>query len=314
MLFNKQVARKPKPITVQLVGGLGNQLFGYFAGLYAAERLGCQVRYDISKQEKGFSAHGSSIASFTLPELFGNFDKGLRSPKRLIQRSFEILGGFVPALRPIQSRMFKTFTSTEVGFDPAFEAIQPGTFVRGYFQSHVYVDAIVRNPNFHGLTLTQPSNWFENLESNAISNRPLMVHVRRGDYAKLADEFGMLSADYYVSAINLVREKIGGSGPIWVFSDEIEQVKIELESAFIEAEIIDQTEWILPPTGTDAAESLLLMSLGSANVISNSTFSWWSAILNKDAVVVAPQKWFRGKEDPQGLIPKAWLQMPSSWK
>jgi hypothetical protein len=210
--------------------------------------------------------------------------------------------------------MFKTFTSTEVGFDPAFETIQPGTFIRGYFQSYLYVDAVVRNPHFQGLTLGQPSAWFQEYASRAKADRPIMVHVRRGDFAKLAEEFGMLSANYYVAAINLVRQKDEGSCPIWVFSDEIEQVQIELEAAFHEAGIRNQTEWILPPPGTDAAESLLLMSLGSANVISNSTFSWWSAILNPTALVVAPSKWFKGKEDPIGLIPDFWFKSPSVWK
>ena len=296
------------------MGGLGNQLFGYFAGLYAAQRLGCQVRFDVSQQDKGFSAHGSSIASFKLNETFGVFDKGLLSPKRLAQRFFEILVGFVPALRAIQSRLFKTFTSTEVGFDRGFESIQPGTFVRGYFQSHIYVDEVVRNPNFQGLTLTQPSVWFEALASQAKTTRPIMVHVRRGDFAKLAEEFGMLSADYYVAAIKLLRQKIDDPAPIWVFSDELEQVQKELGSAFNGAGFSDQTEWILPPPGTDAAESLLLMSLGIGNVISNSTFSWWSAALNRSAVVVAPEKWFKGKADPQGLIPSDWLLLPSQWR
>jgi hypothetical protein len=308
------VARKPKAITVQLVGGLGNQLFGYFAGRYAAKRLGCQVRYDVSKQDKGFSAHGSSIASFMLPEEFGDFDNGLRSPKRLVQRVSELVVGLMPKLRPLQTRIFKTFTSNEVGFDPNFESIKPGTFIRGYFQSHLYVGAVVRKPNFQGLTLRQPSSWFLELASRAKTDRPIMVHVRRGDFAKLAEEFGMLSANYYVAAINLVRQKDEGSCPIWVFSDEIEQVQIELEAAFEEAGITNQTEWILPPPGTDAAESLLLMSLGRANVISNSTFSWWSAILNPTALVVAPSKWFKGKSDPQGLIPKDWFQLASIWK
>ena len=96
---------------------------------------------------------------------------------------------------------------------------------------------------------------------------------------------------------------------MWVFSDEIDKVRVELEG-----HIDGNVTFVEPPAGTIAAESMMLMSMGVGIIISNSTFSWWSAILNPDARVVAPTSWFKANEDPEDLIPGSWLRQESVWK
>lgn len=137
-----------------------------------------------------------------------------------------------------------------------------------------------------------------------------MVHVRRGDYAKAENkDFGMLDVRYYENAVSRARKKLGDANrPIWIFSDDIPMVRKELSQVFLDA------SFVVPPRESNAAESMILMSKGAANVISNSTFSWWSAILNAGSVVVAPSKWFKNMNDPEGLIPPEWLTEESEWR
>jgi hypothetical protein len=98
--------------------------------------------------------------------------------------------------------------------------------------------------------------------------------------------------------------------PVWVISDEIAEAKILLQSI-----LPLQTKWVNPPANASPVESLVLMSHASANIIANSTFSWWGAMLNPGSVVtVAPQKWFRGMDDPIDLYPSHWILVPSVWK
>ena len=56
------------------------------------------------------------------------------------------------------------------------------------------------------------------------------------------------------------------------------------------------------------------MSLGRAIIISNSSFSWWSAFLSKEAsLILAPRKWFKGIQDPKDLLPPEWITLESDW-
>jgi len=63
--------------------------------------------------------------------------------------------------------------------------------------------------------------------------------------------------------------------------------------------------------GNDDIFDFRMMQLCDNNVISNSSFSWWSAWLNtnKDKKVLAPSKWF-GKvykdHNLKDLIPEQW--------
>jgi len=54
-------------ITVRLVGGLGNQLFCYFAGAALAGHLDVPLRLDTSRTRFGFTDHGIEIVRFSLP-------------------------------------------------------------------------------------------------------------------------------------------------------------------------------------------------------------------------------------------------------
>lgn len=297
----------PKPLVVQLVGGLGNQLFGYFAGRYLSQVSGRPVRFDVSQIDRGFTAHGSSIASL-IDEAWIERPSALVQATRRLACVVEVKAKKMPHIHRLIGRILPVYTSIVVGLDENLESLWNVNFVRGYFQTFVY--ATQTHNAVQELGLPNPSSWFSDMRSRAVLEQPVMVHVRRGDYAQLKQEFGLLSADYFKAGIDRARSELQvPSAAVWVFSDDIEDVKREF------ANLADSGfRFIEVPEDSPDAESMFLMSAGAANVISNSTFSWWSAILGGGRLVVAPAKWFRGKEDPQDLIPESWIRLPSIWK
>jgi len=58
-------------------------------------------------------------------------------------------------------------------------------------------------------------------------------------------------------------------------------------------------------------EDLLSISKCKHQIISNSTFGWWGAWLNKNKnkLVIVPNNWFLKKDDPINLIPKKWIKI-----
>jgi hypothetical protein len=137
--------------------------------------------------------------------------------------------------------------------------------------------------------------------------------VRRGDYLLEKNDFiGALSVNYYLKALRLVDRKLEHritGRPIWIVSDDPSVVREE----FAGTSEFESAQYIEAPKNSDPAESLVLMSAASSIVISNSTFSWWSAALSQGANIVAPSKWFKESEDPDSLIPDSWLRAESSW-
>jgi len=275
---------------IRLVGGLGNQLFGLAAGRFLQEIHGHEVTYNTWNIGRlGFN-HGVTLTGRALNDRFVN-----RRP--IFGLSHKRMMRVLPSLE-------KTYHSPELGWDANLAVAGRGTKVTGYFQSWRYPSAVYNKICAEDLRLLRgPSSWLLEELHQAREIRPVVVHLRRGDYQLVADSFGLVGADFLKRAVEKVRSS-GIGNPIWVFSDEPEYAR----QLFIELKLAGRI--IVPPPSSEPGESLALMSKGVANIISNSTFAWWGAFLNRSAkMTIAPQPWFRGIGEPQDLIPEHWLRV-----
>lgn len=296
-----------QPTIVQLFGGLGNQLFMYSAGIYLREVLDHRVVFDVIEAAPGAkaNAHGSSITSLNLDLTHLGVDSRISQSKKQLTNLFEKLPGIA-----MKRLVFgETYKPTSTGFIGDLSEIPHGARVRGFFQTHYYADRVQDIFPERRELIRNPSSWLANEIVKAEDQKPLMVHVRRGDYIKAPDSWGILGTPYYQSAIDLALVEIG-ERPIWVFSDDLSLAKSDLVSLQKK-----EIRFIQPPPGNDPAEDLALMALGEGNVIANSKFSWWAARLNSEArAVIAPEPWFRDSETPRELLPQQWKRTSSEWQ
>lgn len=299
---------KSEKTTVRLVGGLGNQLFIYFAGLYVSRKNNNQLVCDLSYLDTDTSKHGVSISSFSIEGFF------TRKPTWLVQTNIKWTR-FASALchRSKQFRKFyqffsHSFVSKDVGYDAGLEEIRAGRTLLGYFQTWRWVRALEDESKLL-LTIQNPSDWFTQMGEIAARTKPVIIHVRHGDYQLDENAFiGVLGPNYYKNAIVEVRAA-GVSSQLWVFSNDIESAK-----RLLSPHVCEDISWIIAPDGTDPAEELALMQFGGAHIIANSTFSWWGAYLSRSTkIVIAPRLWFKAQNEPLDLIPPDWRRIDNDW-
>ena len=262
---------------IKLKGGLGNQLFQYAYGRNM-ELSGKKVVFDTSF----FYANKARIDTARDFKL-NNFN--IQTKTDFLQKNQSISDFFAKIL------------------------IRLGLKENGFWQSEKYFKNI-ENDIRKEFTLKNPLSgasavWKEKMSKTENS---VSVHIRRGDYVqntKTNAYHGTCDIGYYENAI----EKIIGitddkNIEVFVFSDDInwakENIKFLYPTSFVSSsEIADY-------------EELYLLSICKYNIISNSSFSWWSAWLNQngDKIVIAPKQWTTSKTSNQlDILPKTWIQI-----
>jgi hypothetical protein len=305
--------RKSKKIELILFGGLGNQLFQYFAGQYLAHKSNAVLRIDSTFSQLGRSGHLDWIHELALP---GNISPLAPMYSWPFAKSFvkKNLRDFLVKLisnRDRQLKLLRQYESPVVGYDPKLQDLIPPITLVGNFQTWKYYKALKDEGLAPDVSMKTPSPWFV-YTANELDRRGkvLGIHVRRGDYVGNTD-IGTLSVAYYEDALRELSLRGIKWDEVWVFSDDKEIANGEFRNLFVGNKNL---KYVYPSNESHSFESLLLMSRCSSLVIANSTFSWWAATLgspNKN--IVSPAKWFINMEDPQDLYPDNWIQVPSSW-
>ena len=303
------MSRKTKQkLEIELVGGLGNQLFGFFAGAYYAEIFNKRLIVDLTQVSLGLTNHGSELTSFKLSKSYELIRSKPKGFARLIKRVFDKLSIKFKFIQYLRHRLLGVYQSKEVGFDSFLEKQSEISRIQGYYQTWKYVDNLQELGADISLEIINPSNWFLELQIEIKKVKPIVIHVRRGDYINPNSPVGLLSRSYYQDAIGVVNNKYRNRN-YWIFSDDIED-----SHKLLDGLIPKSSNWVCPPIDSDPAESLVLMSLSKVIIIANSSFSWWAAKTGVEKeLVITPSPWFKSLESPLYLIPNSWNQVKSSW-
>lgn len=272
-------------VVVQLIGGLGNQLFQYAAAKSLAIEKKKKLCIDVSQFEN-YKLHNYALNHFNI------FSNIYRRPNKY--------------LRKIKNFLKKSVYYKEVGFGYNKELINingDAIFLEGYFQSEKYFlkyEKEIRN-DFEIITplKTITKETIEQIQRvNSVS-----IHIRRGDY--LTNQLHNTNKEnYYEKALEIIESRV--DKPVFfVFSDDMDWVKLNFSTK-------QETVFIDFNDALTNFEDLKLMYSCKHNVIANSSFSWWGAWLNQnpDKVVIAPKQWFNDDSIyVEDIIPTSWVKI-----
>lgn len=167
----------------------------------------------------------------------------------------------------------------------------------GFFQSEKYFNPKVVRAIFE--IDPETKQYIHNKYGHLFTDEITSIHVRRGDYLKSCDQFAVCSYPYYRDAIN----HIGKNKRFLITSDDIAWCRKKFKgNNFFFSE------------GEKAVVDIYLQSMCSNNIISNSSFSWWGAWMNKNPrkQVICPTPWFALSFDDKNkndLIPDGWVKL-----
>ena len=185
----------------------------------------------------------------------------------------------------------KKFSVTEVKYEgwgckipnDAWDNI---AYFEGYWQNLAYYEPYIDElrQDFQFVQIKDRNNI--ELMKKIESEESVSVHIRRGDY--VGETLDILDTEYYTDIIKSIKRERPQSW-FYFFSNDAEYVKKEY-TWLREKTIVEHN------SGLESFRDMQLMSACKNNIIANSTFSIWAAVLNnnRDKKVYYPSHYYEG--------------------
>ena len=185
------------------------------------------------------------------------------------------------------------FHYAPIPFDESFRSMN--VILNGYWQSWNFLSGYEKE-------IIELFNYPWHLEAGVCS-----IHARFSDYLSIQGKHILVDRPYLETAISIIkREK--NIHRFKVFSDDLRYFRENFGSVY-------GFEY---STNTDIIEDLVEISCCHSQINSSSTFSWWSAFLNRnpDKMVITNSQWFQegwkddhGVVDTSDVIPEEWVKI-----
>lgn len=252
-------------ISVNLMGGLGNQLFQIFATIAYALRNSKEFKFEYSD---------ILTTGHHRPTYWNNFLSKLRP--------YTVNSGI----------NLQFYSEPFFHYKPIPNSLD-NIKLYGYYQSPKYFND--KYDKICEIIDLREKQLFIREKCKKYFEKPIIsMHFRLGDYKDKQQFHNLLTLKYYENAITKIIEKtdkidwnilyVCESKDNDIVSNNIEQLKT----------IFPEIQFIKADDNIDDWEQMLLMSLCDHNIVANSTFSWWAAYFNnsKDKIVCYPNQWF----------------------
>lgn len=278
-------------IYIEIMGGLGNQLFQIFTGISYSINYRVPFKIKYNKEDMVSPLDGISKR----PTYWDNFLSSIR--------------GFTYTERPMlpvfrERQQFKYNIIPNIGEE---------FILFGYFQSYVYFennkDTIIRLLKIdknRALVKNEFSEIFR-------QKKPISMHFRIGDYTKASHVHPILNIEYYKNALKTLCKKIPNLSRDYYVLYFFEEQDTSIVNTIVTELIMEYSEIDFRPCDISVEDwkQMLLMSNCSHNILANSTFSWWGGYLNSNSnkIVIYPEKWIGLTNNTEDLFPNKWTMV-----
>lgn len=295
---------------VEIIGGLGNQMFQYAFALSLKNKFG----QDTVCLYIGNYSKVTDNLGYELKKVFG-IDEILIINSKIIEKLIDKSQSKISKLRRRLFGQKKSYFGERIfKYDPyVYEYIQPQhlVFLSGAWQDEDYFSNIKKIILKSFSFVNKLSTRNEELRRYINTVNSVSMHIRRGDYIS-NEKYRLLLGNicnysYYLKSVEYI-ETYQKHLVYFIFSDDIEWVKCHFDFLH-DRNVI----YVDHNTDTDSSVDMQLMSYCNHNIIANSTFSWWGAWLNQNPtkIVIAPNRWFRDSPGYENnhIVPDDWIKI-----
>jgi hypothetical protein len=290
-------------IIIQLVGGNGNQMFQYTAGLILAKKHNCLLLVDIYHLlDKSRRYYRHQNRDYAL-EMF-NVSAKVATPSEISEFTLPRIGNkYMYHLKKRFSIEKNVFHEDQINGVDELTKLPADTYLKGFWEKSGYVDFISKELRTEFVFKNELPASCQNIRGKITSGNSVCIIFRRGDFVN-HPYLDIVGLDFYFSALKMLLEKV--SNPeLFIFSDDINWCRTNFKPEGITYTYVDQAL-----TGPLAEYYLHLISLCKHFIIPNSTFAWWGAwlSLNPSKLIIAPAKWHKFQTETKNeILPNSWI-------
>lgn len=279
---------------VNVIGGLGNQMFQYAFALALQQRWPTEdIMIDIS-HFKHFFVKKIGAANlhngYEIDNVFPNACLPVATAKQ-IRKVSRYIPNYV--LSRVARRLLPT-KKTEIiqpidhyfAYNPSILDVPGDCYYEGIWESVQFINP-VRAKVQECFSHPSPSDDNAEIIKRMHDTNSVGIHIRRGDYLRTESFSGICGIEYYKKAIfELLSD--GVDHTFFIFSNDIPWCEANILPLLGDNHITLVTHNF----GDQSCWDMFLMTHCQDLIIANSSFSWWGAFLNnRRGRVIAPDRW-----------------------
>lgn len=270
-------------VIVKIGDGLGNQMYNYACGYAAAVKNGDSLLLDISECDN------SDLRDYELNNFNIDFRKTISfSNKTFFHKIWKRIWRDLLHHVIYENKNYIFLYDERVYRKKRFRNI----YLHGYWQNFQFFDFCSEDIKRQFTCAYEQDESVKAVMKALSEGNTCSIHIRGGDIKSL-------NADYFYRAVKLMQEK-NPDVKFIVFTNDMKKA-----SECMEMWDPDMNYELVGNLGSFSdMDELFVMSSCQNQIISNSTYSWWAAYLNKnsDKTVIAPVR----SNASSNIYPEGW--------